>query len=460
MAAGAAITLVSALYASLLPPHLLQEGDVLNYHTTLPRQHLLHNSFRHIPWSTADLFLLPIDFSLAPFWFVTALPNKIPQFFFLIGLLAVCARLARRFSKGAIWPSVLMMGAVAGTHAIGIQAGTGMLDILIAYLFLAALDSFLNKRIALGAIELSFYVWSKPLISVQALVTLVLFGSAWAFVWLCGIRKGVEIVPGEKVSEFAPGTWARIRRGTSLFLLVSVLVAGPFIAKSLLYSGTPLFPLGAGQFKQWSVPYSLPMWAEVELKASQLLAAGKQYGSGRGPVEFLKHLWLIAVPESGVNNRYDYPLGLMYLLFAGPFLYLIVSSARRKSIPLLPLWVVVSWFVWWMGTQQTRFLYVPLVLMYLVTVVSMKFPPRIFLGAMALSILVVSASVHRAHKQDLGRWGESVLRQKDRDLLQMCEGRQRINAPFLDVAYASCIVENVESRDPVFVLRPESSEKR
>ena len=452
---GVGVILLCAFYASLLPPHLIQESDALNYHLTLPRQHLLRGSFSHIPWSTADLFLLPIDFALAPFWLATSLPNKLPQLFFILGLLGVCGRLAWRFSDGKIWPSVLLVVAVLGSHNIGIQLGTAMLDIAICYLFLAALDSFLSRAIWLGVIELSFYVWSKPLIPVQFLITLVVFGLVWLLLWAWGIRKNIWIVSGEKIKEATSNTRRALTRGLGLFLIFSLFVVGPFIYKSLRYSGTPLFPLGAGVFRTLSIPQSPERRAELKLKTTQLLATKDQYGSGRNLLEFARHFWLIAVPEKGVNNRYDYPLGLMYLLFLGPFLFYFFSSLRQKTLPLLSLWVVISWGIWWFGAQQTRFLFVPLILMYLIVALSIRVPSRVLLGVMLGAILLVSVSVYRANKQDLGCWGEAVLRQQDKELVQLGKFKQSaevVTLPFYDVAYATFPVEVVDN-DSVFVLK-------
>lgn len=452
------VILLCAFYASLLPPHLCQEFDALNYHITLPRQHLLWGSFSHIPWSTADLYFLPIDFALAPFWLATSLPNKLPQFFFVLGLLGVCGRLVWRFSGGKIWPSVLLVLAVLGSHNIGIQMGTAMLDVTICYLFLAALDSFLSQAIWLGVIELSFYVWSKPLIPVQFLITLVIFGSVWLLLWVLGIRKNIWVASGEKIKEFSGNARCAFTKGFGLFLIVSLLVAGPFIFKSLRYSGTPLFPLGVGVFRSLSIPQSPERLVELKLKATELLAAGGQYGSGRNLLEFARHFWLVAVPEKGVNNRYDYPLGLMYLLFLGPFLFFFFSSLRQKILPLLSLGVVVSWGIWWFGTQQARYLYIPLILMYLTVVPSIRVPSRVFLGAMLGAILLVSVSAYRANKQDLGRWGEAVLRQQDKELIQLGRNQQsvlRVTLPFYDVAYATFPVE-VVGNNSLFVLKTAS----
>lgn len=462
MGIGAGIILLCAFYASLLPPHLAQEFDALNYHITLPRQHLLLGSFSYIPWSTTDLFFLPIDFALAPFWLATLLPNKLPQFFFVLGLLGVCSQLAFRFSIQKIWPSVLLVLAILGSHNIGIQMGTAMLDIVICYLFLAALDSFLSGAIWLGVFELSFYFWSKPLIPVQFLLTLVIFGLVWLFSWVLGIRKNVWVALGEKIKEFACDTRSTFMKGFGLFLIVSLLMVGPFIFKSLRYSGTPIFPLGVGVFQRLVVPQNSGRLVELKLKASQLLDIRDQYGSGRNFLEFARHFWLVAVPEKGVNNRYDYPLGLMYLLFLGPFLFSFYSSLRQKILPLLSLWVVVSWGIWWFGSQQTRYLYLPLVLMYLAVALSIRAPSRVLLGVMLGAILLVSVSVYRANKQDLGRWGEAVLRQQDKELIRLGGTQQsasRVTLSFYDVAYATFPVEVVDN-DSVFVLKTFSGQDK
>lgn len=454
MAFAAGIILSCAFYASLLPPHLVQEFDALNYHITLPRQHLLRGSFSHIPWSTADLYFLPVDLALAPFWLATFLPNKLPQLFFLLGILGICNCLARRFSGGKIWPSVLLIMAVLGSHNIGIQMGTAMLDLVICYLFLASLDSFLGGAVWLALIELSFYLWSKPLISVQFLATLVVFGLAWILLQDFGAQRKTWVFSEESVKGFISYFQRSFIKGLGLFILLSLFLAGPFIYKSLRYSGTPIFPLGVGVFKDLSIPQSPQRLSELKSKAAELLAVKDNYGSGRSLPEFVRHLWLIAVPEKGVNNRYDYPLGLMYLLFAGPFLFLFLSALRNKTLPLLPLWVIASWGIWWFGSQQTRFLFIPVILMYLVVTLSIRRPSRILLTVMLGAILLVGASVYRANKPDLGRWGEAVLRKQDKELISMSKLKSAASMAVFsscDLAYAAFPVK-VSGNDTLFVL--------
>src|SRR3989338_3382924 len=173
----ALIILGVGLNASLLPPHLIQEFDTLNYHLTLPRQHLILGSFQHIPWATADLYFLPIDFALAPYWLATALPNKLPQFLFFTVLVFVSMNLVRILSNRNMLSSFLIVLVILGSHNVGIQLGIAMLDVVICYLLVAALDSFLNGKLFLCAIESAFYFWSKSFIPLQiCLVVFVLLG--------------------------------------------------------------------------------------------------------------------------------------------------------------------------------------------------------------------------------------------------------------------------------------------
>ena len=137
--------LLISLCASAFPIHLQQEGDALNYHYSLTRQHLIIGSFAHIPWSAFDLFLLPVDYALAPFWFVTQLPNKIPQFLFFVGLVLVCLNLIRYLKGGVTTSSLLAAAFLFGSHGHGIQFGTAMLDLVNCYLFLASFDSLIRR---------------------------------------------------------------------------------------------------------------------------------------------------------------------------------------------------------------------------------------------------------------------------------------------------------------------------
>ncbi|MCX5681347.1 MAG: hypothetical protein NT079_03600, partial [Candidatus Omnitrophica bacterium] len=162
--------------AALLPPHLIQESDSLNYHITIPRQHLILGSFAHLPWSVADFYSLPLDFAMAPYCLSTPWPNKLAFYFFIIGILGLSWQLAWRISKKNVWACIAVIMAILGAHGLSIQIGIAMFDVLLLYLFLAAVDSAMTGNWFLAVVEFTFYFWSKSFIPIQVCVLGVALG--------------------------------------------------------------------------------------------------------------------------------------------------------------------------------------------------------------------------------------------------------------------------------------------
>ncbi len=447
--------LACAFYASLFPPHLLQETDILNYHITLPRQHLILNSFQHIPWAMADLYFLPVDFALTPYWLVTPLPNKFPQFLFIFGLLGVSVSLVRFLNQNNFLSIVSIIFAVLGSHHVGIQLGTGMLDLLLCYLGLACLDSLIKGHLWQGAIELTFYFWSKSFIPLQ-----MIFISGAVFLIFYIFRKFYSFSLSwtlDKVidSQNLLVLKDNLKKIFLRFILLSCLIGGPFIIKNIYYAGTPLYPLFPGFI---SINNHLNKetlhWQSIEEKAKMVWAIKDQYGSGRSLKDFLLHFWLIAVPQQGVNNRFDYPLGLVYLLCLAPFFYLSGMAFWKKQFPIIPIMVMLFWFVWWLGTQQTRYLFIPTILMYICVISETRFLTKTLLIAVTVALFLVSVSVIRAHRHSFGKGVYEVLRDKDKQLLKMSRLRgpgKPVVLNFHDAAFADFPIE-VRGVDSIFVL--------
>ena len=81
-----------------------------------------------------------------------------------------------------------------------------------------------------------------------------------------------------------------------LLLIFSIVIGGPFIMKSLYYTGTPLFPFKTGLLGFHKIGEQDPQdWAELNKKAERIVATKDDYGSGRSAMDFLQHLWLISV---------------------------------------------------------------------------------------------------------------------------------------------------------------------
>jgi hypothetical protein len=419
LAAGLAVAVLilsRLLLASLLPPHLSQESDTMNYHLSMPRQHLILGSFTHIPWSADDLFFLPLDFALAPFWFATELPNKIPQFIFLLGLIGVSFSLARQLN-GSLFASSLVVLALLGSHGHAVQMGTAMLDLVICYLFLAMIDSFLKKQKWLFIIECAFFMWAKSLVFLQVAAIALLLGALYWIAKRAGFKVLLDFQRSITVEDKT--AYRHFLKQIALpFVLVSVCVAGPFMAKSLHYAGTPFFPVAVGAFPHPGLPEGTAGWTSLSASAQYLTQSIANDGYGRSVIDFVTHLWMIAVPEAGVNNAFDYPLGLTYLIFLGPFVFFLVTAVRKKEFPVLPCLVVVYWLLWWMSVRETRHLYIPVLLMFLTVAVQIKKPSKILMTIILTAMLLNAVSVFRAHIPHWGP-GEEVLGPNDRVLVEM-----------------------------------------
>lgn len=412
--------LLISFFASLLPIHLLQEGDALNYHYSLTRQHLIIGSFAHIPWSAFDLFLLPVDYALAPFWFVTQLPNKIPQFIFFVGLVLVCLNLIRYLKGGVTASCLLAVAFLFGSHGHGIQFGTAMLDLANCYLLLAMFDSFIRRAHWLFIIEANFYFWAKPFVPLQ---------SAAVILTMCLIIVVLKAVAFKDVCfdfqklldrKFFNETWAFLKRCAIGFILISVAVAGPFIAKSIYYAGTPLYPFVPGVITHHQIPEGTVAWSSLVAASDYWLHVTRNgYGYGRSVMDFINHFWLIAIPSHGVNNEFDYPLGLSYLIALGPFIILMWKSLKERRIVLLPWLVIIFWVSWFAGSQQSRWLYVPILLMFLTVSVKTLKPSKILLSVLTLALILNLISLSRAHVSDFMKSRQMVLRDKDKALVDL-----------------------------------------
>lgn len=452
----AASILSIAACASFLPPHLVQESDAMMYHITVPRQHLLRGTFDHISWSTADLYYLPLDFALAPYWLSTSLPNKIPQIIFLFGLLMVSTQIAFRLSQ-SYFASTIVFLAICGTHGIGIQMGTAMLDLIGCYLFISFLDSVLRRTYWLAAVEFTLFFWSKSFIPFQVIFVFIVLGAVYLISQKLKFREYFLGFAGYSPKMEGLINGKTIRRLVLMFLLLSIFIAGPFMGKSLSISGTPVFPIKPFIFGS-GVSSANPVLAEsIKQKALQVNKTKTQYGSGRGIKDFINHFWIIAVPEKKmkVNNRYDYPLGLTYLLFMVPFLILTGRMCFNRKFGLLPALIVVYWISWWMLTQQSRFLFIPVVLMFIIASCHTCMQSRVLLAMLIIALLSTLRSVYGAHHQDFGKSAFEVLRPKDKELIEMTKeikDDQVVNLDYPDVAYAGFPVV-VRGSESVFVLK-------
>ncbi len=296
-----------------------------------------------------------------------------------------------------------------------------MLDLAIVYLFLASLDSLRLGNWFLAGVEFTFFFWSKPLMPLGVIITI----GVWAFCLALARRSHWQII-----DTFI---FKNRQRAFVLFIFLSILVGGPFILKSIHYAATPFFPLAPGLHSSHSLQQASQLWME---------GTKNSYGHGRDLLSFVKHWWLLGVPQKGVNNSFDYPLGLPYLLLIGPFLFFLIKDIVQRKFSPLSVLAAIIWALWWFTAQQSRFLYVPLLIIFMVTIARLgRISRGLFLGLL-ISLCLEAISLWGAHKSDMGRWGVDVLRIQDKQLLELNHRYLEhslpnyIDWPSHDVAYA------------------------
>ncbi len=409
------LVLVLAAYAAFLPPHLIQENDALNCHYALPRQHLILGSWTPLAWSSYDLFLMPIQSALAPFWFVSELPNKWPQFFFLVGLLGVSVSiLAKALGQQPLRMAAAVF-AILGLHSVGIQAGSAMLDLVICYLFFAAWDSLWRGFWFLAAVEFSFFIFSKPFVPFQmaALTGLLMLtgnflGKGW-FKKQYFFIQDEQPIPREVYRKFLAG-----------FLVISLFVALPFMIKSWTAAGTPFYPLRWNASAQQALSALPGRAAALDRAADSYLGTRKVAINASSIKDFLFSFWQVAVPAKGVNNKFDYPLGLVYLIFLGPFGFLFYKQLSQRCFSWGAGFVVFYWLSWWWGMQDSRFLYIPVLFMIFYGCAHLRIS-NILILILCFSLGLNAVSLYRDYKSDFGRSPAEILGPLNWDLV----GRSR-----------------------------------
>jgi len=151
-----------------------------------------------------------------------------------------------------------------------------------------------------------------------------------------------------------------------------------------------------------------------------------------------------------VNNVYDYPLGLTWVLL----LVLLAASApvwvKAKRIPPELMLAAVLWLLWWVTSQQSRWLYPFIAFGLLATVqLQLRANHRLLLAVLAGAACISLLSQARAISTDMGAFAGSIQAQQEAPI---------ISDPFLESAkyketlYVSHIVKKVEKVDPYWIL--------
>ncbi|MBK9292948.1 MAG: hypothetical protein IPM57_00630 [Oligoflexia bacterium] len=360
-----------SIWESLLPPHLPQEFDVINYHMAFTKQHYIQNIFRPIWWAAADLRPLIIQWGFSPTWFMGKTVNKLPQIISCIWLFFILLEIGRmQFKNFYGWlPAIIFMT----THGVVIQLGTGMLDLTGIYFLTAAFYCFIKDKNFFGSVHLSFYCTSKSFYIFQVIGVLV---SVLLFLFIFKRAHFYKII--HQVKKPFVGT-----------CLVTFILILPSAYWSMQRAGTPIFPFGTCQIYKSASGCQGKDGEIIKASSKETLEVRNQYSPARDPMSFIKHLWKVAVPSNGVNNEYDYPLGLGWLLWLVFLGFSINEWIRKKQIPIFALIALGFWASWWMGSHQSRWLYPVLVFGWLAVLPVLPLASKKLL----LGVLIVGAGI-------------------------------------------------------------------
>ena len=329
-----------ASYEAHFPPHWPQEGDAINYHMALPRQHLFWGSLEHLPWSVADLWPMALQFGFAPVWFMSSTINKWPQLFgalWAFGLMLALGRPKAGHSFSGWIPAL----ALFTTHGVMVQLGMAMLDLTNLYLLLAAWHAAVHRRPFWWAVHVALYAATKAFHPAQAGILVI------AMVAYMTIFERGALVANQRL----------MAKGALLSTALFAVLMTRSVFVSIERAGTPLHPFAVCQAIQ-IVKCEGRSGESVRLSASTQIASAYSYGNGRHLGALFRHLWRVAVPAVGtVNNEYDYPLGLTWLLVLVFFVMSIPEWIGVRRVPPELVIAAVVWTLWWYTSQQSRWLY-------------------------------------------------------------------------------------------------------
>lgn len=448
LAALFGVLAVGAFSASK-PTHLIQETDFLNYHLLLPKQHWITASWSPVEWSIFEFRLLAIQYALSFLWIGLPLLNKLPQFLMLVFLLL---RIWFLFDLvGTRRPYLAGVGAAVALLAfrgIGIQVGMAMLDLPTLYYLagIALAVAYARSDQRPGASHR--LVWFVAGLDLAA----YLGHKSFAFAFLGALVVFVEL---SLILFFKTGVARVLLRANWLVLLAPVFMFWvPNLARSFFYTGDPLFPLAGPLGKAFCSDARLESvsCADLELLSAYLVSIVGDYGYGHGAAHYLKTFFLVPLAVDGnsrVNNIFDYPLGMIWYLAWGLLAAGLITRAFRRESAFFATVGLGFFTLWFMGSQQSRWLYPVLVLLALGLGywLSSERKPR-WLAGLTVAALVMASSVNaartiRSQRATLGCFGVECLH-SDSKLISDYENKCEKEPVFLQDtnsrAYLSCRV--------------------
>jgi hypothetical protein len=338
------ILMLPNLLGCLTPP---STWDELTYHLVIPKTYIEHGGFARADYLV--YFDIPHNVNLLyGFALAAHSPESAHLLHFAFGIMTAGLLLAlgkRFYNETSGWFAALIF---LTTPVVMLETRAAMVDVAMAFFFLAAVY----------ALFLWWETGRARFVTLAAVFTGILTGckyqGIYGFVVLLVMLLAVS---ARREKHFSLGHI----RALIVFVIVSALIIAPWLVKNALATGNPVYPNLYGIFggKDWSPQLAdhLRLWLH-------------SMGMGKGIRDFFLLPWRLTVRGAHSYSRFSGILTPFYF-FSLPllvFTFLPGQPGRRTRITLRLLALFIIYLaIWFLGSQQMRFLIPALALLALVS---------------------------------------------------------------------------------------------
>lgn len=317
---------ISALIPALAPP-AMSDWDSLAYHLAVPKLYLTHGGFYYINFASHSNFPFLMEMLYTP-WLAVGLPAAAKMMHYWTGALLVLAVvvLTRRHLSPKAAPMAAI--AIAGMPIVLWEASTAYIDlatglytVLAVHLLLAYLDTD-DRHCLVGCGAAAGFAASTKMTGITVLPMLVL--------WLV-IDRFIQR------RQFA---W----KSATALAGVGLLACSPWYLKTLIYTGSPVYPFFYSIFggRDWTVQL-----------AANYAALQKHFGMGHDAAAFLLLPYNLTLHSEAFYDTPGLFVGPIFLVFL-PVLAL-GRYRSRASVGLL-LFFLGQLLAWFALSHQSRYL--------------------------------------------------------------------------------------------------------
>ncbi|MBC8141746.1 MAG: hypothetical protein H7Y38_09940, partial [Armatimonadetes bacterium] len=318
------------LVAALAPPGG-GEWDTMSYHLTVPKTYLMAHRVFYIPYDHHSNFPFLLQMLYSLMLGVGSVGGaKLCHWGCGVLLVLSVYTFARRMDATATGHRTGLIAAllVAASPVVLWEAGIAYVDLataLFTWLALYALTIGRDRTI-LAALLIGFAI-----------------GTKWTVLGFWGILL-LGIVATDLMREKRIS--ADLVKRIAVFAFVSLALSTPWLLRSYLYTGSPVYPyfysVFGGRF-----------WTEEN--AAQYTIDQANLGMGKNPLYLLLAPWLLNVePTARKFNEYPFgfALAIVPLLLSAPFL----PRKRNGTQIALAAFAFVAYLFWFALVQGTRYL--------------------------------------------------------------------------------------------------------